>query len=303
MTIDNGVIADARKGQLAPGTLYFEIASAQVGDRFAIWITLPPGYEREADELFPVIYVTDGNTNALLASAAAFLVAGDHLRPVRPFVQVCIGYADDDVGRRFIRRNRDFLPPGEPFSPLQARHVQARAYAETLGVDGMREFLHFAANGRADCFLRFIETELHPEIARSVRIAGDDAALYGHSQGGLFALWALVSGSHLFRTYGAASPAIMVENSCVFDLYRQRVARARAGDAGIHLHMVINDLEMTGDIPLYRAIGRGFLAFVDLVKGQPMAGLTLSAEIRCGETHFSAMLESYRSFLQACYRR
>ena len=294
---------DGAPGALSPSTSYFEMTSIHVGDRFAIWVTLPPRYGRKAGERHPVIYLTDGNTNALLAAAAGFLVLGDHLRPMRQCVQVCIGYASGTTRDRLARRNRDFLPPGEPFSPVQERLVRARPYADLLGEDGLAVFLHHARNGRADLFLRFIEEELHPEIARRCAIDPQDATLYGHSQGGLFALYAMVRGSPLFQTYGAGSPAFMVENSVVLDLYRERRHLRLAEDARIRLHMTANDLEMTGDIAMYRIITRGFLDFIETVKEEPWAGLEITTEIIRGETHFSGVFDGYRSFLRACFLR
>lgn len=298
-----GNATDGAQDRLSPATSYFEIESAHVGDRFAIWVTLPPRYGRREGEHHPVVYVTDGNTNALLAAAAGFLVLGDHLRPMRPFVQVCIGYADGTTGERLARRNRDFLPPGEPFSSGQERHVRARPYADILGEEGMAVFLHHARNGRGDLFLRFIEEELHPAIAGRFAIDPQDASLWGHSQGGLFALYAMVRGSPLFRTFGAGSPGFMVENSVVLDLYRERGRLRTARDAKIRLHITANDLEMTGDIAMYRTISRGLLDFIEIVKSEPWAGLETSTEIIRGETHFSGVFDGYRSFLRACYRQ
>jgi predicted alpha/beta superfamily hydrolase len=295
--------ANGALGALSPSTSYFEMTSVHVGDRFAIWVTLPPRYGRKVGGRHSVIYMTDGNTNALLAAAAGFLVLGDHLRPMRQFVQVCIGYADGTTGDRLARRNRDFLPPGEPFSPIQERHVRARPYADILGEGGMAAFLHHARNGRADLFLRFIEEELHPEIASRFAIDPRDASLYGHSQGGLFALYAMVRGSPLFRTFGAGSPGFMVENSVVLDLFRERRRLRTARDAPIRLHMTANDLEMTGDIAMYRTISRGLLDFIEILKEEPWAGLEITYEIIRGETHFSGVFDGYRSFLRACYRQ
>ena len=172
----------------------------------------PPTYSRRIDEAFPVIYVTDGNTNAVVATAASYLVLGDHLRPTRPFIQVCVGYADGDAGQRFVRRNRDFIPPGEPFSPMMERHVGAKAYANALGSGGQEDFLTYARNGRADRFLAFLEHELHPEIVKRFRV-NKSIGLFGHSQGGLFALYALTKRSPLFSVFGASSPAILTAES------------------------------------------------------------------------------------------
>lgn len=144
----------------------FAIDSRMVNERYCIWVTLPATYDRRPDVSFPLVYVTDGNTNTTVANAALHLHAGDHLRPPRPFIQVTIGYADDAPGRRFALRNRDFIPPGEPVSAAQIDHVRAGGYARALGAEGMRAFEFHAANGAADRFLAFIEGELHPEIAR-----------------------------------------------------------------------------------------------------------------------------------------
>lgn len=294
---------EASRGALSPSSTYFEVDSSHVGDRFGIWVTLPPRYGRKAGERHPVVYVSDGNTNALLAAAAGFLVLGDHLRPMRQFVQVCIGYAGGTTAERLARRNRDFLPPGEPFSTTQEDHVRARPYADVLGDAGLALFLDYARNGRADLFLRFIEEELHPMIEGRFAIDPDDAAIYGHSLGGLFSLYAMTCGSTLFRTFGAGSPGLMVENSVVLDHYRERRRTRTPQHAPLRLHLVANDLEMTGDIAMYRKISQGLLGFIELIKAEPWPGLQTTTEIIRGESHFSGVLDGYRSFLRACYRR
>ena len=289
-------------GPVLPETRYFELDSEAVGDRFGIWVTLPPGYRPGAT--FPVVYVLDGNTCATVAAAAFHLLLGDHLRPMRRFVQVGIGYPDDDVGDRWIRRNRDFLPPGEPYPDFMERHIRGKAYASVLGEKRIEVFLDQARNGRADRFLDFIETELHPRIVSAYAVDSSSVGLFGHSQGGLLALFALVCGRTLFRTIGAASPAISTDDSEIFRLYRLLAGqRTMSTDFVTRLHMVVNDLEMTGDIAPYRALGRGFLRFVDTVRSMPLAGLDMTTEVIVGETHFSGVFDAYRSFLRHCYAK
>ena len=99
-------------------------------------------------------------------------------------------------------------PPGEPFSPMMERHIGAKAYANALGSGGQEDFLTYARNGRADRFLAFLEHELHPEIVKRFRV-NKSIGLFGHSQGGLFALYALTKRSPLFSVFGASSPAIL----------------------------------------------------------------------------------------------
>ena len=82
-----------------------------------------------------------------------------------------------------VRRTSDFRPPlPEPQTPLSG----------------------------ADAFLDFIGTALNPWVKREVfpgvEFRGD--ALYGHSFGGLFVVYALTKEPGLFDTYFSASPAL-----------------------------------------------------------------------------------------------
>jgi predicted alpha/beta superfamily hydrolase len=294
-------LLSATHAPLSPNTVYFEMDSSHVADRFGVWVTTPPGYERRADQHYPVVYVTDGNTNALLAVAASFLLLGDHLRPVRPFLQVCIGYTDNDVSRRWIRRNRDFIPPGEPVPARLERHVRQPAYSNALGEGGLEAFLANARNGGADRFLAFLEEELHPEIMRRCRVDPTQAGLYGHSQGGLFTLYALTTGSRLFSVFGAGSPGIVAEDSRIWALYDELVTKAGRERRELRLHLLANEQEMTGPVELYRAIGANYLRFIDMAQRNPLPGLRLTSAIVHGENHFSGVFDAYRSFLRACY--
>ena len=181
------------------------------------------------------------------------------------------------------------------------RHVSSKAYSNAMGEAGLQAFLAHAHNGGADHFLAFIEEELHPEITRRHRIDNSSVGLYGHSQGGLFTLYALTFGSRLFNIYGAASPGIMTDDSQVFSLYRKLRAEGTDPARNIRLHMTANDIEMTGTIELYRSIGNGFLKFIDVVRNEPLPGLHLTSTIICGETHFSGVFDAYRSFLRSSY--
>ena len=72
---------------------------------------------------------------------------------------------------------------------------------------------------------------------------------------------------------------------------RALVARAEQA-APARLHLGTNDLEMTGDIPLYRPVGRGFLALIELMRSSPLPGLTFSTAIVTAETHVSGVFEA-----------
>jgi len=109
--------ARADLSSVLPTTQYFEIDSRRVGARFGVWVTLPLRYARE-DVDYPVVYQTDGNKAAPTTVPAFGLLRDDPINPIRPFVQVSVGYVGDDVPRRLAVRARDLLPPGDRSPPV-----------------------------------------------------------------------------------------------------------------------------------------------------------------------------------------
>src|SRR6185295_19160440 len=65
----------------------------------------------------------------------------------------------------------------------------------------------FPTAGGADNFLKFIETELIPEIEKRYRVR-PYRILAGHSFGGLFTVHAMITKRELFKSYVAVSPSL-----------------------------------------------------------------------------------------------
>lgn len=283
------------------GTELFDIDSARVGSVFSVEVTLPAGYTADSSNRYRVVYATDAHTNRASTIAAAASLIGDRLRPVEPFVLVNIGYADNDFAGALIRRNREFVPPGESVPAVLERHVRAPAYAALLGADGHRQFMDRARHGRADNFLAFFEEELHPEIVRRFPVASGPAALFGHSFGGLFTLYALTSGTPLFDKFCAASPGLTTDDSVIFGRYRDLAASLPDPARDIDLFVTLCDLEITGPLELYRKLGVNTLRFIDQVSLNPLAGLRFGSSIITGETHFSTVFEAFRRFVRFAF--
>ena len=70
--------------------------------------------------------------------------------------------------------------------------------------------------GGADVFLSFIDDELKPFIAARYPANVDDAALVGHSLGGLFTLHVLFTSPESFDRYIALSPAANYGDGVLF---------------------------------------------------------------------------------------
>lgn len=282
----------------APPVATFEIDSVHVGARFSVTVTLPPGYA--AMDECPVLYVTDGNSNGPLAASQGMSLVGDPLQPLHPFILVAVGHAVADDNRSLILRNRDFIPPGEPFPDVLEGYIDLLVQAQMFSTDDLEEFLNNARDGHADAFLRFLEEEVHPEVQRRYRVAERGTGLFGSSYGGLFTLYALAAGSELFDKYGASSPGILVDESRVFALYDELVARDDP-ERNLFLHVAINDMEMFGVVELYRRLGAGTLRFVDRVRKNPLPGLSLRTHVVIGENHGTGVVDAYRDFVRHAY--
>src|SRR5207245_10620907 len=53
------------------------------------------------------------------------------------------------------------------------------------------------------------------------RVDADDAAFFGHSQGGLFATYVLLTEPNTFRRYGIGSPSLWWDDNTMFDYEAQ----------------------------------------------------------------------------------
>ncbi|WP_137929539.1 alpha/beta hydrolase [Mesorhizobium comanense] len=180
---------------LIADTTVHDLVSRDGGDPWRVFIHVPSGPAPEAG--WPVLYMTDGN--AVIATAVdamraqAFYPSGTN---VGWGVIVAIGYPVEGAYDP-LRRSWDLgPPPGKTYPPFYEGTPEVKT-------------------GGAGDFLRFIEDELKPWVAGRARIDETRQALYGHSFGGLFALYALFTRPLSFRTFIAASPAIYWEDRAI----------------------------------------------------------------------------------------
>jgi uncharacterized protein len=283
-----------------PSTDYFEVDSAHVGGRFAIWVTRPVDYERSADTRYPAVYVTDGNVSAAMLAPYAEHTAFDLISAFQPYLQVTIGYTADQAGDWLTLRNRDLVPAGEPAPPSMIAAVAADAEAAGWTQEEHDEYIRSIHDGRAAQFLAFLEEELRPLVEERYRIDPASSGLFGYSYGGLFTLYALFRQSPMFRRYGAGSPGVLAADSQIFRLEADVACRGQAfGD--VQLHLTVNELEITGRSHIYRDLGIQFANLVNTLYLSGHEGLDFSARILPSDSHMTGFTQSFLSYLRACY--
>jgi predicted alpha/beta superfamily hydrolase len=146
-----------------------------------VW--LPPGY-KSSDVQYPTLWVTD---NSLELMQAALVGSEFGLAP--ELIVVAVGAPSGTVPSEFQRRRSyDFIPDKSMMGPHFAQYP-----------DG--------ALGGAPGFLDFLVNQLRPMLAREYRMNPDDHGYAGHSGGGQFGLYTLLSRPESFSKYIISSPA------------------------------------------------------------------------------------------------
>ena len=177
------------------------------GTPYEIGILTPKGPAPE--DGFPVIFALDGQ-------AVLELLTDDALAalPTLPVI-VTLGY---DTERRFAgdERTRDYTPPSGDGAPV----VDPRG----------------RAGGGAGAFLALIRTEIVPRVERVAPIDMQRSALWGHSYGGLFVLWAAGEPTSPFSQYVAASPSLWWDNGSLLPRIEAQLAAGHWPDRPLDLH-------------------------------------------------------------------
>jgi predicted alpha/beta superfamily hydrolase len=288
---------DAALSSVLPSTKYFEIDSERVGARFGIWITLPPRYDAE-DIAYPVIYQPDGNKAA--PTTINPLLRDDPINPIRPFIQVCVGYTGQDAGRLLAIRARDLLPPGEPLAEgTDETSMDRLVAAGFLSHADSRLYLDYLRNPQADRFLAFLVEELDPAVRAIFRVSDEDTGLHGFSYGGLFAAYAALSTDH-FQLVGAGSPGILAGSSQVLSLYDQAVEDP-ARPTARHLHVTVCERELTYASSYQELVGAGAMELVGKAGRAAVKGLDVTSSLTPEESHATGSAASFWSFLRTCY--
>ncbi|WP_019997338.1 alpha/beta hydrolase [Aureimonas ureilytica] len=185
-------------------TQFFDLPSAIEAGVWRIFVHIPSGPVPE--DGWPLLAITDGN--AMIATAVETLrLQGAHpgATNVTPGVVVAIGYPGPGTHDP-LRRAFDLSPPpGRTYPPFTP--------------DGPP-----VLTGGARRFLDVLENEVLPIVERLAPLHATRRTLFGHSFGGLFALYALFEGTRSFTRFVAASPTIYWEDAILLEAERRFVA-------------------------------------------------------------------------------
>jgi uncharacterized protein len=225
---------------------------------------------------FPVVYLIDGNLH--------FGIAVDTMRiqacwpDTRDAVIVGIGYPTSRVADALTLRMDDLT------TPLQDSMASAPWFRK----------MPPAANGygKLDDYLRMVDEEVKPRVAKAVPIDAGHQTLMGHSLGGLTTLHALFRRTASFQHFVAIAPSIWWNEREVLDHEAAFIERVRAGGANARALISVGGLESTlrypsvgtDKLPASKDDFQQMVDYCRMVPNTQELGARLAAEQRAGFT-------------------
>ena len=260
------------------GTRWFDLHDSVTGTLRRVFLWLPPGEAPAAG--WPSLTMTDGNavigTAVDILRAQASYPTGSNLGWG---VLIAVGYPTEDAYDPFQRSWDLGPPPGATYPPFWPGTPEVKT------------------GGGAE-LARFILEDMRAFLADHVKLDPNHAGLFGHSFGGLFALWLLFTQPGAFSHWIAASPSITWEDSAL-------LTHLTAFDpAGRHLTVHLSAGEWEGDLlaPFQREAEDAPQRLAEKAKTRTIAaakdmaahlaslpGVTARYETYANETHMSVL--------------
>ncbi len=176
------------------------IKSDILGENRLLMIYLPSGYEG-TKKRYPVLYLLDGNTHFLHATAIV-----NFLSLCRHIPQMIV------VAIPNTKRTRDFTPTKDK---------------------------ERTDSGGAGKFIKFLKKELFPFIEKEYRTV-PYRVLFGHSLTGMFTIYTLFTNPAMFRAYIAVSPALGYDNGYMLSLIEKKKENSDLSDKILVTGQAIN---------------------------------------------------------------
>jgi predicted alpha/beta superfamily hydrolase len=255
-------LAAAAKPYTLPNTEVLALRSKQTGANYEIFVALPPGY-RTSKQTYPVVYMLDADYSfALVRNIVQHFVEREDLPPM---ILVAIAYPGAAADRTVYRMNR------------------TRDYTPAYAPDGGYGAEYQKVSGGGPTFRAFLATELIPLIERRYRAHAQDRTLIGHSYGGLFGTYVLLTQPSLFKRYILVSPSLWYANRIALTMEEAAAAAGIKPDARVFFAVGSRENQPANN----RAMVDDLTELVEKLRSRNNPRLVLRFRIYDGETHNS----------------
>ncbi len=240
---------------------------SEAGRRYQVWVDLPDSYAA-SDKPLPVVFVTDPSWSFPMVRSIRNLT-GRRGRNIEDFILVGLTHEPG-------------LPPGES----RARDYTPTDPRRTPGFDAAD--YDYKAYGEAETYRTYVETRVFPLIAANYRADMSRKTYIGHSYGGLFGAYVLLTRPAMFQNYILGSPSLWFDRHAIF---RAEEASARAGVApNAKVFMLSGSYEAVRPEPLYETkhdLVADMRRFEQVLAARAYPGLTIVSDVAEGEDHLT----------------
>ncbi|GLR72200.1 alpha/beta hydrolase [Agaribacter marinus] len=229
------------------------IDSTVLGRKYDLFIKLPHDYFWEKSRLkkYPVLYLNDGPHTFKVAAGVT------HFREMDRVIVVGVSFAHGENGQ--YSRVRDLTPVVD---------------------DTWTKY----KTGGAPSYLEFFEDEVISYIEDNYRANSDQRILSGHSLGGSFGTWVLLTKPDLFSNYILTSPSLWYKNNWIFDVEKKFFSKSKLLDANVYFATGALETLKHG---MRHNMVNGQVKFVKQLRSRDYQGLTLEEDVVNGTDHYS----------------
>lgn len=246
-------------------TQALSIRDAQAGRDYPVWIGLPASYAKEPQRRYPVLYVTDA------------LYSFPLVRSIRNL-----------VGQQGVNIE-DFILVGlPPQTGLTSKQSRSRDYTPTMPVRHDPGDYSAEVYGEAAHYRDFLADQVFPQVESRYRIDSGRRIYAGHSLGGLFGAYVLLTRPEMFGTYILSSPSLWYDAHVMDRIEADYAAGHRDLPASVLLST--GQYETQGPQPRYfkrnDMVGDN-ARFAATLKARGYPGLRVETTVIDGEDHFT----------------
>ncbi|MCF7802811.1 MAG: hypothetical protein K9N46_07015 [Candidatus Marinimicrobia bacterium] len=258
-----------------PNTEVRQIHSRATGISYVLYVSLPHNYEKTSRG-YPVLFMLDADYSFAIAhNVVEHFVRRDNLEAM---ILVGIAYPgkSQDMRTYRINRVRDYSPSA----------IDSGVYSKDISV----------YSGGGEQFLQFIQQELIPFIGQEYRTSAD-RGIVGHSLGGLFATWTLLTSPTTFNRYIIISPSLWYDDGMIFEIDHTNLRKLKGSKMAVFFGVGSHENQPSRGWPMIDDMRK----MVGLLRGYQIPGLDIESQIFSNETHNSVFPAGFTRGVREVY--
>jgi len=259
----SGIFSSAAAGDgrayTLPNTEVIPLTSKTNGVDYELYVKLPKGYG-EGDASYPLMVTLDADYQFAIASNQIEHLAGRGQAPEMIVVSIGYAYDPDDTHAYRLNRSRDYTP--------------AHTMEEGYGPEYQKH------SGGGPTFATFIENEVFALLSARYRIDAKERIFVGHSYGGLFGAYLLLSRPTLFNRYILVSPSFWYKDKMMLAAAKKAKPQTRK----TYLYMGVGSWE---NQPGRATMVDDLKAFDEILEARDDPNLIIETRVFDDETHAS----------------